>query len=67
MSTFWLTGKTGYTLELPNYDEMFAADDPLPCRLPVTVGRALQARAPRQSVESGFSETTIDPSLSQSK
>ena len=67
MSTFWLTGKAEFTQPLPNYDEMFLGDDPLPSKLPVTVGQAVHGKASRASVESGFSETTSDPLLSHSK
>ena len=39
INTYWLLGRTDYKKELPDFDEIFGADDPPPPRLPPTQGK----------------------------
>lgn len=57
MSTYWLTGKRGYCLKLPNYEDEFVNDIPLPRQLPPTSGKCVDGKTMRPSIESGFSES----------
>lgn len=60
MNTYWLTGRDGYTDKLPDYYHEFQRDNPMPIRLPMTSGKAVDSKVLRPSVESGFNEADED-------
>lgn len=63
MTTFWLTGKVGYTSPLPDYEGEFQNDIPIPRRLPTTAGKSVDGKTMRPSIESGYSETISLPDV----